>query len=146
HLSPQDMGRVFQNLAANALYAVCTRRRQLGDGFSPAIRIATRDAGEHVEIRVRDNGGGIPASIHDKTTRPFFSTTPPGRGGIPASIHDKLMRPFFTTKPPGEGAGLGLSLSLDIVVQGNGGRLAFETDERDTTEFVVALPKRAGEI
>src|SRR5271163_4078416 len=88
---PQDLTRVFLNLFGNGFYAADQRRREAGDGFRPVLRVATRDLGEAVEIRVRDNGTGIPPQFRDK-----------------------LFRPFFTTKPTGEGTGLGLSISYAV--------------------------------
>jgi predicted ATPase/signal transduction histidine kinase/tRNA A-37 threonylcarbamoyl transferase component Bud32 len=111
---PQDIGRVVVNLLNNAWYAA---ERRAPDGGGAVIRVSTRAADGHVEVRVRDNGAGIPAAVRDK-----------------------LFHPFFTTKPPGEGTGLGLSISYDIVVQGNGGALHFETEEGAFTEFIVSLP------
>ena len=89
------MTRVFLNIFSNGFYAATKRARNGGDaGFVPTLKVTTRDAGEAVEIRVRDNGTGIPAEIRDK-----------------------LFQPFFTTKPTGEGTGLGLSITYDIVTQ-----------------------------
>ena len=99
-VNPQDITRVFLNLFSNGFYATTKRARDGGDaGFVPTLKVTTRDAGEAVEIRVRDNGTGIPADIRDK-----------------------LFQPFFTTKPTGEGTGLGLSITYDIVTQQHGGR------------------------
>ncbi len=116
---PEDIGRVVVNLVSNALYAAEAHRAARGEGFTPVVRVSTRDLGGHVEVRVRDNGAGIPAGL---------------RG--------RVCTPFFTTKPPGEGTGLGLSLSREIIVQGHGGSLAFECEEDAFTEFVVTLPRR----
>jgi signal transduction histidine kinase len=83
------------NLFTNSFYATTKRQREGGDAsFKPTLRVSTRDLGEAVEVRIRDNGVGIPAEIKDK-----------------------LFQPFFTTKPTGEGTGLGLSISYDIVTQ-----------------------------
>ncbi|WP_437693965.1 trifunctional serine/threonine-protein kinase/ATP-binding protein/sensor histidine kinase [Sorangium sp. So ce176] len=119
-LVPQEISRVVINLVDNACYAVRRRDAARGQGSSPQIRVTTRDLGDRVELRVHDNGVGIPAGIRDK-----------------------IMNPFFTTKPPGEGTGLGLSICHNIVVEGNGGTLTFETEEGESTEFIVTLPKRA---
>jgi predicted ATPase/signal transduction histidine kinase/tRNA A-37 threonylcarbamoyl transferase component Bud32 len=121
HAAPQEIARVVQNVVANACYAMRKRAESAGAGFAPRLVVSTRDTGERVEIRVRDNGGGIPALIHDH-----------------------IFTPFFTTKPPGEGTGLGLSMSHEIVVQGYGGALAFSVVAGESTEFVITLPKRAG--
>jgi signal transduction histidine kinase len=92
-VNPQDITRVFLNLFANSFYAVTRRARGGGDaGFVPTLKVITIDAGEVLEIRVRDNGTGIPADIRDK-----------------------LFQPSFTTKPTGEGAGLGLSITYDTI-------------------------------
>ncbi|MGK3993466.1 trifunctional serine/threonine-protein kinase/ATP-binding protein/sensor histidine kinase [Sorangium sp. So ce1024] len=117
-LVPQEISRVVVNLVDNACYAVRRRSEAQGHQPSPRIRVTTRDLGDRVELRVHDNGVGIPAGIRDK-----------------------IMNPFFTTKPPGEGTGLGLSICHNIVVEGNGGSLTFETQEGEFTEFIVTLPK-----
>ncbi|MEM7353498.1 MAG: ATP-binding protein, partial [Acidobacteriota bacterium] len=118
-LVAQEIGRVFLNLINNACHALTQKSERLGAGFSPLITVTTRDLGEAVEIRIRDNGDGIPDEIRDK-----------------------VFNPFFTTKYAGEGTGLGLSLCYDIVVQGNGGTIDFESEEGSFTEFVVVLPKQ----
>jgi signal transduction histidine kinase len=87
-------------------------------GFKPLIKVSTRDLGEMVEIRVRDNGTGIAAEVRDK-----------------------LFQPFFTTKPTGEGTGLGLSISYDIVTQQHGGTIEVESEPDSFTEFTVRLPR-----
>jgi signal transduction histidine kinase len=117
-LVPQDMGRVFLNLVNNACYAVHAKKRALGRAFSPLLKIATRDLGHAVQIRIRDNGTGIPAAVRER-----------------------IFQPFFTTKPTGDGTGLGLSISHDIV-QERGGTLEVETEEGAFTEFVITLPKQ----
>jgi signal transduction histidine kinase len=116
-IASQDLGRVFLNLVNNACHAARAQRQRLGDRFSPAIRVATKRLGDRVEIRVRDNGAGIPPSVRDK-----------------------VFNPFFTTKPVGEGTGLGLSISREIV-ETNGGTLAFDTVEGMYTELIVNLPR-----
>jgi signal transduction histidine kinase len=119
-LVPQDITRVLLNLFGNGFYAADKRRREAAaDGFCPVLRVATRDLGEAVEIRVRDNGTGI----------------------APA-IRDRLFQPFVTTKPTGEGTGLGLSISWDIVTQQHGGTLAVDSELDEFTEFTVRLPRR----
>jgi signal transduction histidine kinase len=117
-LVPQDMTRVFLNLFGNGFYAAAKRRLQAGDGFRPVLSVATRDVGGDVEIRVRDNGIGIPAELRDK-----------------------LFQPFFTTKPTGEGTGLGLSISYDIVTQQHGGTIEVDSREGEFTEFTIRLPR-----
>ena len=119
-LAPQDITRVLLNLIGNGFYAANKRRRETSDGaFKPSLAVATRDLGDAVEIRIRDNGRGIPPEVRDK-----------------------LFQPFFTTKPAGEGTGLGLSISYDIVTHGHGGAIAVESDVGAFTEFAVRLPRR----
>jgi signal transduction histidine kinase len=115
---PQDIIRVFVNLITNGFYAAERRRRATEDGFGPVLKVATGKTGEIVEIRVRDNGIGIPREIRDK-----------------------LFQPFFTTKPTGEGTGLGLSISWDIVTQEHGGTIAVDSEPGAYTEFTVRLPR-----
>jgi GAF domain-containing protein len=118
-LVPQDMTRVFLNLFGNGFYAANKRAHANGDAaFRPVLRVATRDEGDVVEVRVRDNGTGIPPDIRDK-----------------------LFQPFFTTKPTGEGTGLGLSISYDIITQQHGGTIAVESEVGAYTEFAVRLPR-----
>ena len=95
--------------------------RQDADRFTPTLRVSTRDLGEVVEIRVRDNGIGIAPEIKDK-----------------------LFQPFFTTKPTGEGTGLGLSISYDIVTQEHGGTISVDSQVGEFTEFTVRLHQRQG--
>ena len=117
---PQDVTRVFLNLFGNGFYA--TRKRHLGGadaGYRPTLRVSTRDLGEAVEVRVRDNGTGIQPEVRAK-----------------------LFQPFFTTKPTGEGTGLGLSISYDIVTQQHGGSIEVESEPGSFTEFTVRLPRR----
>ena len=119
-LVPQDVTRVFLNLFGNGFYAANERAKANGDAaFKPTLAVATSDDGSAVEIKVRDNGIGIPAGIKDK-----------------------LFQPFFTTKPTGEGTGLGLSISYDIVTQQHGGTIEIESEEGVYTEFVVRLPRQ----
>lgn len=114
---PQDLGRVFLNLAANAFYAVAEKKTTAPAAYTPSVCVTTTNQGERVEIRVRDNGNGISATIRDK-----------------------LFQPFVTTKPIGAGTGLGLSISYDIVVRGHHGTMSVETEEGSGTEFIVTLP------
>jgi two-component system, NtrC family, sensor kinase len=119
-LAPQEMIRVFLNLFGNGFYAANKRVREGGDGaFRPTLTVATRDLGDALEVRVRDNGIGIPPDIRDK-----------------------LFQPFFTTKPPGEGTGLGLSISYDIVTQQHGGTIAVDSQVDEFTEFTIRLPRQ----
>jgi signal transduction histidine kinase len=115
----QEVSRVLLNLISNGFYAV-TKRGLDGDGaFRPLLKMATREFNDGVEIRVRDNGVGIPAEYREK-----------------------LFQPFFTTKPTGEGTGLGLSISYEIVTQQHGGTIAVDSEVGDFTEFTVRLPRR----
>ncbi|WP_157906440.1 ATP-binding protein [Sorangium cellulosum] len=113
-----DMGRVFLNVVDNALYAMRQKKRERGAAYTPELSVSTADRGEQVEVRIRDNGMGIPK---DAAAR--------------------LFEPFFTTKPPGQGTGLGLSLSREIVVQGHRGTMRVDSEEGEYTEFVITLPK-----
>ncbi len=116
---PQDLSRVFLNLLNNACYAVNERAKKNGAGFVPTLRVKSVNLGDAVEIRIRDNGMGIPADVREK-----------------------IFNPFFTTKPTGQGTGLGLSISHDIVVQQHGGQLEVETEPGEFTEFIVRLPRQ----
>ncbi|HYO65180.1 MAG TPA: ATP-binding protein, partial [Archangium sp.] len=115
-----EIGRVIINLLENALHAVQARKAREGAGYTPVITVSTRAVGDRMELRVRDNGTGIPAAVRER-----------------------IFSPFFTTKAPGKGTGLGLSLSHNIIVQANGGTLTFESEEGRFTEFVVTLPRKA---
>ena len=118
-LAPQEMTRVFLILFGNGFYAATKRARENGDAsFRPTLTVATRDLGEAVEVRVRDNGTGIPPEIRDK-----------------------LFQPFFTTKPTGKGTGLGLSISYDIITQQHGGTIEVDSEPGAFTEFTIRLPR-----
>jgi two-component system NtrC family sensor kinase len=122
-LAPQEMTRVFLNLFGNGFYATDKRQRDgAGPEFRPTLKVTTRELGEAVELRVRDNGTGIAPEIRDK-----------------------LFQPFVTTKPTGEGTGLGLSIAYDIVTQQHGGTIEVDSRVDEFTEFTVRLPRRAGE-
>ena len=116
NIIPQDIGRVLLNLYNNALYAVNEKKQKNIEGYEPTLSVITKKAGDKVEIRVSDNGNGIPQKVIDK-----------------------IFQPFFTTKPTGQGTGLGLSLSYDIV-KAHGGDLKVETEENEGSEFVILLP------
>ena len=118
-MSPQDITRVLLNLFSNGFYAATQRARRGEAGFEPQLKVTTRAIADCIEIRVRDNGVGIPSDIRDK-----------------------LFQPFFTTKPTGEGTGLGLSISYDIITKAHGGRITVESEDGVFTEFIVALPGR----
>ncbi|WP_224368741.1 trifunctional serine/threonine-protein kinase/ATP-binding protein/sensor histidine kinase [Hyalangium versicolor] len=117
-LVPEDMRRVIVNLVDNACYAAHKRAQRLGPPAEPHVKVSTRCVGGMVELRVRDNGDGVPEGLRDK-----------------------LFTPFFTTKPPGEGTGLGLSLCHDIVVVSLGGELRLESQEGQFAEFIITLPE-----
>ena len=117
-LYPQEIMRVLLNLISNGFYAA-TKRNEMGeDGFEPTLTATTKDLGKKVEIRIRDNGTGIPREVKEK-----------------------MFNPFFTTKPAGEGTGLGLSMSHDIVVKQHGGTIDVKTEPNAFTEFVITLPR-----
>src|SRR6266852_7209988 len=117
-LFPQEITRAFLNLISNGFYAANKRKREIGSGFEPVLHATTRDLGNNVEIRIRDNGTGIPAEVKEK-----------------------MFNPFFTTKPAGEGTGLGLSMSHDIIVKQHGGTIDVETEPGQFTEFTIVLPR-----
>jgi GAF domain-containing protein len=117
---PQEITRVLLNLISNGFYAATKRKAEVGDGYEPTLAAATKDLGDRVEIRIRDNGTGIPPEVKDK-----------------------MFNPFFTTKPPGEGTGLGLSLSHDIIVKQHAGSIEVDTAPGQFTEFRVILPRTA---
>jgi two-component system, NtrC family, sensor kinase len=120
-LVPQDATRVFLNLFGNGFYAATKKARAADGGFRPALRVATRDLGEAVEVTVRDNGTGIAPEIRNK-----------------------LFQPFVTTKPTGEGTGLGLSISWDIVTHQHGGTIEVASEAGEFTEFTIRLPRGNG--
>ncbi|MGA8467748.1 MAG: GAF domain-containing protein, partial [Pseudolabrys sp.] len=110
---PQDITRVLLNLIANGFYAATKRKAQAdSDGYEPTLAVATKSLGDRVEIRIRDNGTGIPPEVKEK-----------------------IFNPFFTTKPAGEGTGLGLSISHDVIVKQHGGSIEVETQPGEFTEF-----------
>ncbi len=113
---PQEIGRVFLNLINNAFYAVNERKKLNEPSYEPEVIVSTRKEKDKVEIKVKDNGTGIPKNLVDK-----------------------IFQPFFTTKPTGSGTGLGLSLSYDIVTKGHGGELKVETKEGEGTTFIIQL-------
>ena len=120
-LYPQEITRVLLNLISNGFYAA-TKRKTEADGrqYEPVLLATTKDLGDEVEIRIRDNGTGIPPEIKEK-----------------------MFNPFFTTKPAGEGTGLGLSISHDIIVKQHAGRIEVETEPGKFTEFRIILPRTA---
>ena len=120
-LFPQEITRVLLNLISNGFYAATKRKAQPGsEGFEPVLAATTKNLGDRVEIRIRDNGTGIPPDVKAK-----------------------MFNPFFTTKPAGEGTGLGLSISHDIIVKQHSGSIAVETEPDQFTEFKIVLPRSA---
>jgi len=117
---PQEITRVLLNLISNGVYAAKKKASRDGELYKPTLTASTKSLGDRVEIRIRDNGMGIPADIKDK-----------------------MFNPFFTTKPAGEGTGLGLSISHDIIVKQHGGSIEVETEPGEYTEFRIILPRAA---
>jgi signal transduction histidine kinase len=117
---PQNISRVFLNVINNACYSAHENKKELGEGFLPTLSVSTKNLGEQIEIRIQDNGKGIPDEIRDK-----------------------IFNPFFTTKPTGQGTGLGLSISHDIIVQEHQGELKVNTEAGSYAEFVIVLPRRS---
>ena len=113
----QDIGRVLVNLINNAFYAVSERKKQESNGYEPTVTVYTKKIDDKIEIKVKDNGNGIPQKVLDK-----------------------IFQPFFTTKPTGQGTGLGLSLAYDIITKGHSGELKVETKEGEGSEFIIELP------
>src|SRR5205814_2826892 len=116
NIIPQDIGRVILNLINNAFYAVNEKKQQLDGSYGPTVSVSTKKLGDKVEIKVKDNGNGIPQKILDK-----------------------IFQPFFTAKPTGQGTGLGLSLNYDNV-KAYGGEIKVETKENEGSAFIVQLP------
>jgi signal transduction histidine kinase len=120
-LFPQEITRALLNLISNGFYAATRRKTENGEaGFEPTLLATTKDLGSTVEIRVRDNGTGIPPEVKEK-----------------------MFNPFFTTKPAGEGTGLGLSISHDIIVKQHGGTIEVDTQPSEFTEIKIILPRAA---
>ena len=116
---PQDIRRALLNVISNGFYAATRRRAETNDGdYEPTVTASTKDLGDRVEIRIRDNGTGM---------------TP--------DVKEKMFNPFFTTKPTGEGTGLGLSISHDIIVKQHGGLIEVDTQPGEFTEIKVILPR-----
>jgi len=114
---PQELGRVVLNLLTNAFYAVNEKKKSGLKNYEPTVSISTKKSKDSIEIKVTDNGNGIPKGIKEK-----------------------IFQPFFTTKPTGQGTGLGLSMSYDIITKGHGGKLQVETQENQGTTFTITLP------
>jgi two-component system, NtrC family, sensor kinase len=118
---PQDITRALLNLIANGFYAATKRKAEAnGSDYEPTLAAATKNLGDRVEIRIRDNGTGIPPDVKEK-----------------------MFNPFFTTKPAGEGTGLGLSISHDIIVKQHGGSIEVDTQPGKFTEIRIVLPRVA---
>jgi signal transduction histidine kinase len=118
-LYPQEITRALLNLISNGFYAANKRKNESGQAeFEPTLLATTKSLGNAVEIRIRDNGNGIPAEVQEK-----------------------MFNPFFTTKPAGEGTGLGLSMTHDIIVKQHGGRIDVVTEAGQFTEFKIVLPR-----
>ena len=113
----QDIGRVILNLFNNSFYSVTEKKKQSKDGYEPVVSVSTKSLNGKIEIRIRDNGMGVPQKIMDK-----------------------IFQPFFTTKPGGQGTGLGLSISYDIITKGHGGQMMIDTKEGEFAEFIIQLP------
>jgi signal transduction histidine kinase len=113
---PQEMGRVILNLINNSFYAVSEKQKQNLNGYEPTVSLSSSKQNGRIEIKVKDNGNGIPEKVLDK-----------------------IFQPFFTTKPTGQGTGLGLSLAYDIITKGHGGELKVETKEGEGSEFIIVL-------
>jgi GAF domain-containing protein len=122
-LYPQEITRVLLNLISNGFYATAKRKAQADGAYEPVLSAATKDLGDSVEIRIRDNGTGIPPQVRER-----------------------MFNPFFTTKPAGEGTGLGLSLSYDIIVKQHAGTIEVETQPGEFTEFRIVLPRAAAAL
>ena len=119
---PQEMTRALLNLISNGFYAT-TKRNELSVAYEPTLCASTKNLGDSVEVRIRDNGTGIPPEVKER-----------------------MFDPFFTTKSAGEGTGLGLSLSHDIVVKQHAGAIEVETEPGAFTEFRIVLPRNAASI
>ena len=117
-INPQALSRVIINICNNAFYATRQKQKKTGAEYQPTLTMTTSGIGNKAEIRIRDNGSGIPQTIVDK-----------------------IFNPFFSTKPTGTGTGLGLSISYDIVTQMHKGELIVQTEEGQYTEFIIRLPK-----
>ncbi|MCX6282431.1 MAG: ATP-binding protein [Bacteroidetes bacterium] len=115
---PQDISRVFLNMINNAFYSTHQKKKELKDAYFPILKVSTKDLGDTVEIRIWDNGKGMPQAVLEK-----------------------IFNPFYTTKPAGSGTGLGLSISFDIIVQEHQGQIKVDSKEGEYAEFVITIPK-----
>jgi signal transduction histidine kinase len=116
NIVPQDIGRVLLNLINNAFYATNEKKKVEDSSYAPTVTIVTKKLNSTIEIKVSDNGNGIPQNIIDK-----------------------IFQPFFTTKPTGEGTGLGLSLAYDIITKEHNGTIKVESKEGEGSEFIVQI-------
>jgi two-component system, NtrC family, sensor kinase len=118
-LFPQEITRVLLNLISNGFYAATRRKAEAhGRDYEPTLAASTRNLGDSVEIRIRDNGTGIPPEVKEK-----------------------MFDPFFTTKPAGEGTGLGLSISHDVIVKQHGGSIEVDIQPGEFTQIKITLPR-----
>jgi two-component system, NtrC family, sensor kinase len=122
-LFPQEVTRVLLNLISNGVYATAKKAQANDEIYKPALTASTKSLGDRVEIRIRDNGTGIPPEVQEK-----------------------MFNPFFTTKPAGERTGLGLSISHDIIVKQHGGSIEVDTQPGEFTEVKIILPRMAASI
>jgi signal transduction histidine kinase len=116
---PQDLSRVILNIVNNSCYAVDEKSKKGIPGYAPEVLTTTRRIGDRIEIRIRDNGTGMPREVIEK-----------------------IFNPFFTTKPTGKGTGLGLSMSFDIITQIHKGKLEVQSSEGESTEFIITIPEK----
>jgi two-component system, NtrC family, sensor kinase len=120
---PQEITRALLNLISNGFYAATKRKEQNdSEGYEPTLAASTKNLGDRVEIRIRDNGTGIPPDVKEK-----------------------IFNPFFTTKPAGEGTGLGLSICHDIIVKQHAGSIEVESRPGEFTEVHIVLPRAAAD-
>ena len=121
---PQEITRALLNLISNGFYAATKRKEQNdSEGYEPTITASTKNLGDRVEVRIRDNGTGVSPEVREK-----------------------MFNPFFTTKPAGEGTGLGLSISHDIIVKQHAGSIVVDTEPNQFTEFKIVLPRKAASL
>ncbi|HPI36683.1 MAG TPA: cache domain-containing protein [Ignavibacteriaceae bacterium] len=118
NIVPQNLSRAFLNIINNACYSVHEKKREKGNAFNPVLHVSTRNADGRVEVKIKDNGKGIPEEIVNK-----------------------IFNPFFTTKPTGKGTGLGLSMTYDIITQEHKGEIQVKTETGEFAEFTISIPK-----
>lgn len=119
NIVPQDFSRALLNMVTNACHSTQQKKNELGNGYNPVLRVSTKVIDDRIELKIYDNGKGIPQKIIDK-----------------------IYQPFFTTKPPGSGTGLGLSITYEIIVHEHNGTIKIETKEGEFAEFIITLPKQ----